>query len=248
MTAVCVPTSPIPGLEGIDISKFQGPIDWHAVAAAAIAFGWIREGESDWSTADERWVENWANARAADFFAGPYHAIHGGVDPRTQARILRDRCKDFRPGLDLAPMVDWEVAGGGHEPEELAAFLDEGERLFQTQFFVYTGPGFADRWAPARELAIATRPLIVAHYGVRRPTIPRAWSSAIGWQYAGDNGCSVPGITSPRVDHDVFFGSLDQLKVLLRAMAFQKSSGPAEGSRAESIVAALNASFIADPA
>lgn len=247
MTAICVPTSPIPGLEGIDVSKFQGPIDWHAVAAAAIAFAWIREGESDWSTADDRWVENWAGARDAEVLAGPYHAIHGGVDPRTQARILRDRCKDFRPGLDLAPMLDWEVAGGGHEPEDALAFLDEAERLFETEFFVYTGPGFADRWPVLRETALATRPLIVAHYGVRSPTIPRAWKHAVGWQYAGDDGCKVPGITSPRVDHDVFFGTIDDLKEMLRAMAFVKGVGPVEGPRANASTGEIAASLIPDP-
>lgn len=133
-------------------------------------------------------------------------------------------------------MLDWEVAGGGHDPEDAAAFLDEAESLFQTQLFVYTGPGFADRWPALRETALGTRPIIVAHYGVRKPTIPHAWKAAAGWQYAGDDGCSVPGIQSPRVDHDVYFGTLDGLRAQLRAMAAPWLPVP-EVPRAESVTA-----------
>lgn len=200
---------------GIDVSKFQGAIDWDAVVDAGATFCWIREGESNWSTPDDRWAQNWHDARAAGLLCGPYHAIHGGVDPRVQARILRDRCGDFRPGVDLPPALDWEVAGGGHEPEEALAFIEEAEALFGVRLVVYTGMGFADRWPELRETALASRPLWVAHYGVSSPTAPRAWGTSGGgrswafWQMTGNGRW--PGISTP-VDLDVYAGTVDGLR------------------------------------
>lgn len=197
-------------VRGVDVSKFQLDVDFDRVRAAGVVFVVVREGESDWSTADDRWPRNWRAAHDAGLVVTTYHAIHGGVDPRTQARILRDRCRDFRPGLDAPPWLDWEVAGGGHEPEDALAFVEEAEALFGVRLVVYTGEGFADRWPALRETALAARPLAVAHYGVASPTIPRAWGLSGGaqgwafWQYACDG--RVDGI-STNVDLDVFGGS-----------------------------------------
>src|SRR5579871_4785398 len=44
-------------IHGIDVSKFQGDIDWNAVASSGIKFAWIKATEG--GDADARFQANW---------------------------------------------------------------------------------------------------------------------------------------------------------------------------------------------
>ena len=71
-------------LAGIDVSHFQGEVDWGAVAAAGVRFAFIKatEGLDD---VDPRFAQNWQGSRAAGLLRGAYHFLHPNLDARQQA-------------------------------------------------------------------------------------------------------------------------------------------------------------------
>ena len=59
-------------VHGIDVSKYQGDIDWHRVRGSGVGFAFIKATEGG-DHADERFQENWLSARAAGMPRGAYH-------------------------------------------------------------------------------------------------------------------------------------------------------------------------------
>ena len=60
---------------GIDVSHYQGSINWSSVAGAGITFAWNKatEGQSEVETT---FANNENNAKAAGIPIGPYHYAH----------------------------------------------------------------------------------------------------------------------------------------------------------------------------
>ena len=64
-------------IRGIDVSKYQGAIDWRKVAASGIRFAFVRTGWAGYEGGieegfDPRFVENITGARAAGLGIGAY--------------------------------------------------------------------------------------------------------------------------------------------------------------------------------
>src|SRR5262249_54505220 len=60
-----------PTVPGIDVSIYQGTIDWQKVHAAGIEFAFIRVSDG-LDTLDSKYDVNWAGARAAGVLRGTY--------------------------------------------------------------------------------------------------------------------------------------------------------------------------------
>jgi len=58
--------------KGIDVSHFQGEIDWSTVKAAGIDFAFIKATDGV-AEIDPRFVENWQGAGQANIARGAYH-------------------------------------------------------------------------------------------------------------------------------------------------------------------------------
>ena len=71
-------------LEGIDVSAYQGAIDWRAVARAGKKFAFIRVSDGAAYT-DPRFASNWAGARAAGLTRGAYQFFRPTESPLAQA-------------------------------------------------------------------------------------------------------------------------------------------------------------------
>jgi lysozyme len=59
-------------IHGIDVSKWQGQIDWQAVRASGVSFAFIKATEGG-DRIDDRFRENWEGARRAGVARGAYH-------------------------------------------------------------------------------------------------------------------------------------------------------------------------------
>ena len=66
--------SPLP-IHGIDISKWQGEIDWAALRQAGTKFAFIKATEGG-DHIDGRFLENWQAARRAGVPRGAYHFVY----------------------------------------------------------------------------------------------------------------------------------------------------------------------------
>src|SRR5687768_1787101 len=83
-------------VDGIDVSYWQGAIDWPAVAADGIEFAFIRASHG-LGTVDTRYQENWAGARAAGIMRGTYQYFSPGEDVIAQADLMLEMMGPLEP-------------------------------------------------------------------------------------------------------------------------------------------------------
>ncbi|MFT3839921.1 MAG: GH25 family lysozyme [Myxococcaceae bacterium] len=199
-------------LRGIDVSSYQGNIDWAQVAASGIKFAYTKATEN-LGYQDAYFNHNWSGMKANGVARGAYHFFHPNVSGKQQADYYLNFVGTLSAG-DLPPMLDWEISSGASAATAAAnaqEFIDEIAAKTGRQTIIYTSPGIWSGFGISTNFS--ANPLFVAHYlfctgGTCCPTMPSGWSSWVMWQYA-DNG-SVPGI-SGNVDLDIFNGDLTAL-------------------------------------
>ncbi|MGO5160767.1 GH25 family lysozyme [Bilifractor sp. LCP21S3_E12] len=102
---------------GIDISQYQGDIDWAQVKAAGFDFVFIRVGTRGYESGsiyeDERWAENLKEARTAGLDAGVY--FFSGAVSEQEAEEEADYIIEKLNGepLELGIVLDVETIGSG---------------------------------------------------------------------------------------------------------------------------------------
>ena len=71
-------------IHGIDVSKYQGTIDWGAVAGSGVKFVWIKATEGG-DHLDERFQANWQGAKEAGIPHGANHFVYWCRPPIEEA-------------------------------------------------------------------------------------------------------------------------------------------------------------------
>jgi len=194
-------------LPGIDVSHFQGEVDWAAVAAAGIRFAFIKatEGLAD---VDPRFAQNWQQSRAAGILRGAYHFLHPNLDAGQQAAHFLSVAS-----LDddaLPPALDVEVTNGverGALTACIETWLQTVEAALRCKPAIYTDPWF---WRDNVGADLPAYPLWLACYAPQ-PEVPASWPTWTFWQHSQSG--SVSGIAGP-VDLDSCQLSLAQLRQL----------------------------------
>jgi lysozyme len=195
---------------GIDVSDYQGTVDWPEVARAGIAFAFAKATEGV-SFVAKTFADNWSGMRAAGIARGAYHFFRPSADPEAQANHFLSTVHLELD--DLPPALDVEVRDGvdaGAFVDRAKRWLDVVERSTERKPIVYCSPAF---WQALGSPSLSDNPLWVANYGVSSPTIPGDWTAYTFWQYS--SGGSIGGITGS-VDLNVFNGDADGLVEFLR--------------------------------
>ncbi len=97
-------------VHGIDISRWQGDIDWRAVKAAGTRFAFIKATEGG-DHIDPRFLQNWNGARAAGIPAGAYHFVYWCRPAHEQAHWFVQHIPQANDALALPPILDVEWNG-----------------------------------------------------------------------------------------------------------------------------------------
>jgi GH25 family lysozyme M1 (1,4-beta-N-acetylmuramidase) len=200
-----------PTLPGIDVSHWQGTIDWERVAEKGKRFAFLKATDGH-EFLDSTFFTNRSGARANGLLVGAYHFARPDPskgDAVEEARWFVSQA-DPRPG-NLLPVLDLETSRGlDQEGVTLWArrWTAEVRRLTGVTPLVYTSPyGWARRTGDSRALARDGSPLWVAHWGVESPLLPAGEWDGNGWhvwQYTSHG--QVAGIAG-RVDLDVVRGN-----------------------------------------
>lgn len=203
--AALVPARAIPPsggrqYRGIDISEFQGEIDFEEVRRSGIEAVYIRVGAGEYT--DEYFAENYERAKAAGLKIGFYHYITArSVDEgRRQARFFASLAAGREPDMRLA--MDFEYFGSLSVSQINAiseAYLDELTALTRREVVIYSDLSNA-RKIFSRALA-EKYPLWAAQYGADEPSANGKWREWVGFQYT-DEG-RVGGIYG-NVDRNIF--------------------------------------------
>lgn len=195
-------------IAGIDVSHYQGTVDWQQVAGAGIAFAFVKATQGV-SSVDPQFAVNWPGVKAAGLLCGAYHFYEPGDDPQQQAEHFLS-VVSLGPG-DLLPVLDIETMGSQTASEivqGIETWLGTVRSAIGQAPIVYTAPGF---WNKLGTTQFGTYPLWVAEYGVSAPKIPAGWASWTFWQ-CSETG-TVAGV-SGSVDLDVFQGNPEALRQL----------------------------------
>ncbi|MFN8499877.1 MAG: glycoside hydrolase family 25 protein [Anaerolineae bacterium] len=204
---------------GIDVSNYQGAVDWPTVASSGIAFAYAKATEGT-GFVDGTFAANWAGMETAGIARGAYHYFRPREDPQAQAALFAQTVGPLAPG-DLPPALDVEATDGITGPalaDRILSMLVAVEAELKVRPIIYTSPGFWNAyvrdasgswpaWTPSYYLWVAN------YTSAPLPYIPNGWSLWVFWQYSGDG--RVPGVSTP-VDLDRFGGTLDELRWWLR--------------------------------
>lgn len=197
---------------GLDVSHWQGRVEWRAVARSGVSFTWLKATEGT-GLVDRTWERNRRAARRAGVLVGAYHFASPSRH-RNDARREADhflRTTRLRPG-ELVPALDLEIDGGLSRAaltRWTRTWLTRVEARLGVRPVLYTSPGFvASELTGGKRIARDLAPhLWVAHWRTDAPALPagdwagRGWSF---WQWT-DRG-TVPGIEGP-VDRNVYSGA-----------------------------------------
>lgn len=197
---------PITEYQGIDVSVFQGDIDFEAAKADGIEAVYIRAGEGTDIT-DSQFEANYEKALAAELKFGFYYFVtaENAAEAVSQAQrfagLLEGKTYELRPAMDFE---DFEGLSTAELNAISLAFLQELEGQTNIRPALYTDAYAAESLWTSQ---LAVYPLWIADYGPGRDNPPRTgvWETWSGYQYS-DEG-SVSGIDAA-ADLDVFRSSL----------------------------------------
>ena len=203
---VCLPSGYT--VHGLDLSHYQGDVDWTALATHRanrfpLRFVFIKATEGATHT-DPRFNENFEAARQNGFIRGAYHYFIPQTDAAEQARHFINTVK-LEDG-DLPPVLDVEITGK-RPTEELQeavkVWMDTIEAHYGVKPILYTSYKFKRRHLDTPD--INQYPYWIAHYYVDAVRYRGSWAF---WQHT-DVG-RVEGIDG-KVDLNVFNGTMQQL-------------------------------------
>src|SRR5919106_1214014 len=93
-------------IHGIDVSKWQGKIDWASVRAAGTQFAFIKATEGG-DHVDERFLENWHGAQQAGIPRGAYHFVYWCRPAHEQAAWFKRNVPQDPDALPPVLDVEW---------------------------------------------------------------------------------------------------------------------------------------------
>lgn len=206
---VCMPAGY--KVHGIDISHYQGKVDWKMLSQTRqsqfpVRFIFMKATEGGDFT-DNRFIANFDSARVHGFIRGAYHFYNPKTDPIRQAEFFKNSVT-LEPG-DLPPVLDIEKRA--KDMNRLRADLKLWLKLIEEHYgvkpIIYAPYKFKTNYL--NDSVFNSYPYWIAHYYVDSVRYEGDWSF---WQHH-DAGI-LPGIDK-QVDLNIFNGSLQQLDSML---------------------------------
>ena len=195
-------------IQGIDISHYQGRINWAVLRESTfedfpIRFVFIKATEGA-SLLDENFNDNFYQAREYGLIRGAYHYFLPSVSAKSQAEYFLKQVH-LEVG-DLPPVLDIEVVGNLTKAQVRKAaltWLNTVERYYGVKPILYTGYKFKMDYLS--DSIFNTYPYWIAHYYVDSIRYKGEWKF---WQHTD---CGRIGGVKGNVDFNVYNGSMYDL-------------------------------------
>ena len=210
-------------LFGMDVSHFQGEIDWDQVTQnePGISFAFIKATEGT-KLVDANFEKNWTGARQRGILPGACHFFRTGKDAKAQADLFINTVKTLEAN-DLPPLLDLEFERFSELDEgtlenyigNVFTWLEEVEKELGVKPIIYAGADFARDYLTDKKFSGYA--LVVADYDTVSAA-PKMWGAWEGktwtfWQYSHDH--KVKGIPDP-VNLAKFNGSAQELSTFVK--------------------------------
>jgi lysozyme len=204
-------------VHGIDVSKYQGDIDWATVRRSGVEFVWIKATEGA-NHVDSKFQQNWAGAKQAGIARGAYHFVWWCRHPHEEIAWFKANVPNdpdaLPPVLDVEATPDSKSCKRTLHREEVLAdmriMLQDMERAYGKRPVIYVTVDFYQHIMHPNEFS--DYPVWVRSVKHSPPvTYPgRRW---VFWQYQSDG--LVPGIRG-KVDRNAFAGTRAQWNAWLQ--------------------------------
>ena len=198
-----------PTVPGIDVSSWQGRVDWQKVAASGVKYVFIRafEGRHE----DQEFRRNWAGAKAAGLLRGAYVYFRARHSGEMQARLMLDALRGD-PG-ELPPVLDLERFDEQTAEKtitEVRAWVAAMKAGLGRDPMIYAGSFWHFNIAPLVGREFADLALWTPDYTETGcPGVPAGWKRWTFWQQTSRG--LLPGIRG-NVDMNVFHGDEGDLR------------------------------------
>lgn len=170
-------------LEGIDVSTYQGEIDFSAIKATGIEAVYIRSSFGS-EGVDDRFEENRRGFAQVGLPYGFYHFLEAQTPEEARAEARRFAALIRGTGYTCRPVLDFEVDRNLSDEQISAivtAFLAELADLTGVTPMLYADVSTAVRLSPS----LNVYPLWIAQWEVEAPQLSDTpWESWTGWQYS----------------------------------------------------------------
>ncbi|KNZ40665.1 GH25 family lysozyme [Acetobacterium bakii] len=138
-------------VKGVDLSAYQGDIDWDLLAAQNIDFAYIKATEGN-DYVDEKFKMNWEESQKTELKVGAYHFLSYDSTGKEQAKNFIDNVPVSNK--NLPPVVDMELYGAYEAaPMEKAKvkvildeFMKELENTYKVKPIIYTNQYLFDMY------------------------------------------------------------------------------------------------------
>lgn len=214
-------------LNGIDVSKWQGEIDWKKVKAAGVQFAILRDGYGRYPNQEDACFEsNYKNAKDAGLYVGAYHYSYAKTveEAKKEAAyclsLLKGKVFDFPICYDLED--DSQAALSKEEISNIAsAFCTELEKA---GYYVSLYMNLSWLNTKLRDDIFQKYDIWLAHW-----TAQTNFSRDYGlWQYASDG--TVDGVKG-RVDLDYAYKNYPNIMAVNGLNGYKKPEKPAEQAK-----------------
>lgn len=179
--------------KGIDVSSYQGTVDWNKVKQAGYSFAIVKCSQGI-GYRNPYYTSQINGARAAGLLIGHYHFFDNSDTWSNQMAWFKSNL-DTKPGDVLA--LDVETTGGEVSSSSVNSAMLEMQSWKLGTSLLYSNPSFISGNLQYGPLGLF--PLWVASYlpGSVFPTPPSPWSGkeAVIWQHS--SSVSVPGVNGP---------------------------------------------------
>ena len=199
-------------IHGIDISHYQGNIDWDKlrdgmIEGCPLRFIMIKSTEGS-TQMDDKFRDNFRQAREYGYIRGAYHFWSNKSSARDQAYFFLDNVR-LEDG-DLPPVLDIEHSPKDRKTEDfqrdVLTWLHIVEDKYHVKPIIYTNYKFKEKYLSAP--VFDDYPYWIAHYYVDKVEYKGPWKF---WQHT-DVG-RLPGIKG-YVDFNIYNGSFYDMKKL----------------------------------
>lgn len=204
------------GVLGIDVSSWQGDVDWTAQAALGKKFAYVKATEGT-TYKNPYFGSQYKGAYTAGLIRGAYHFARpssaSGSAVKQAAYFVKNGGGWSADGHTLPGVLDIEYNPYGATCYGLSktamvawvkAFVVEYKRRTKRDAVIYTTTDWWTRCTGNSKAFSTTNPLWLARYGTTTPgTLPGGWGWATFWQYS-----------ATPIDQNRFSSSYSRLVVL----------------------------------
>ncbi len=200
--------------KGIDVSHYQGAVQWEKVATNNLSFAIAKATGGD-SYTDPDFTRNWYEIRRNELIRGAYHFFYAGDDPKKQAQHFLNTVGKFRAN-DLPPILDIEITDQVSSEllkQRALTWLQYVEDKTDRKPIIYTDSTFARQFL--NDARFGQYYLWLADYSQDNPKAPGAWNNKQWFLLQFTQSGKIEGVTGD-VDLNQYRGSIDNLKTFIQ--------------------------------